>query len=586
MTDRNRVVEKLKRVPIQAAGLLVALAVVNLALFQNCADVGISKKLVDTSEIPQAFASVQGRYCTQLGLGASQKLKIIFILDLSLSNVGAFNGATFQTSLGTDPQSLRFQAMKSFIDSCGSLGQAEYAVVGFATNRISSQNGSCTVPFLKGSGAKAAAKAELDSLFNIERANLANVVALPGVQRPDLLTSYEQGLTCASELILEDAAQATDLENTNYQVFFVTDGAPTVDSQCPSAATCDHLGNATRRTRQIMSTALSFGAQARVQPVYYGNQATPSTDGIMSAIASAGRVENFVRVGSVDQVQFCSLLSQANTIRYTRNAFFATPLTLRSGERGWQKDSDVDGVPDDLEASLGLTVGMRRTHGLLDSICRSIGAGPACQQLIAQTSCAATNVNSIGLSDCDVIGSGQSLQGLSPGTDSDFDGIPDMLEVFSSLEPGQADATLDSDGDGWTNLIEIRQGSNPQRPDRDRNPNLLLSVRESRSSNEAGCPAGQEVWEFRVDQIPLMPIPAFADSGVTRPNRTGNQTPFDLSHGENEHLVYVGYRSSPISGASSSGQIWGALVRIPANPGPTPIPVEPSEFRLLGEPQP
>jgi len=54
--------------------------------------------------------------------------------------------------------------------------------------------------------------------------------------------------------------------------------------------------------------------------------------------------------------------------------------------------------------------------------------------------------------------------------DSDFDGIPDVFEIFFGLDPNDsADAALDPDGDGVSSLDEYRIGTNPmwRNPDTD-----------------------------------------------------------------------------------------------------------------------
>jgi hypothetical protein len=57
--------------------------------------------------------------------------------------------------------------------------------------------------------------------------------------------------------------------------------------------------------------------------------------------------------------------------------------------------------------------------------------------------------------------------------DSDDDGIPDAWEIAYNLDPyNSADASLDSDGDGLTNLQEYRTGTNP----RDPNSGLSLNI--------------------------------------------------------------------------------------------------------------
>jgi DNA-binding MarR family transcriptional regulator len=52
--------------------------------------------------------------------------------------------------------------------------------------------------------------------------------------------------------------------------------------------------------------------------------------------------------------------------------------------------------------------------------------------------------------------------------DDDNDGMPDTWELLYGLDPYNFnDAELDTDSDGWSNLIEYQQGTNPTKPDTD-----------------------------------------------------------------------------------------------------------------------
>jgi hypothetical protein len=65
---------------------------------------------------------------------------------------------------------------------------------------------------------------------------------------------------------------------------------------------------------------------------------------------------------------------------------------------------------------------------------------------------------------------GFDLPGDSVGEDIDGDGLPDSYELLvTGTDPtnpdtwhtGRSDGYKDSDGDGWTNLDEMRNGTNP-----------------------------------------------------------------------------------------------------------------------------
>ena len=58
--------------------------------------------------------------------------------------------------------------------------------------------------------------------------------------------------------------------------------------------------------------------------------------------------------------------------------------------------------------------------------------------------------------------------------DDDNDGMRDSFETANGFDPlNSADARLDADGDGFTNLAEFRAGTNPLDPESKPKPNIM-----------------------------------------------------------------------------------------------------------------
>lgn len=274
-------------------------------------------------------------------------------------------------------------------------------------------------------------------------------------------------------------------------------------------------------------------------------------------------------------------------MKYTKSSFLAIPLTSRPLQNRWGADSDIDGIADEAEPALGFDPNNRRTGGVIDGVCRLLGGPSDCRAFVAARACSML-VNNFGLTGCDLAALGfPATENVDAGIDSDGDGIPDAVEVLRGTEPGSIDAVLDSDGDGVSNVGEIRRGSLVDTPDAGRDPKQFLSITEYRSTDQSGCPEGQEVWGFSVENIPLPDVNAFDDAGVTHPGtQAGQRRELSLSHGKNEHLIFLGFHASPVGRVGASGQQLGTVVRIRKD-GYTgqPIIVNPSDFVLLGETQ-
>ncbi len=163
------------------------------------------------------------------------------------------------------------------------------------------------------------------------------------------------------------------------------------------------------------------------------------------------------------------------------------PLTLVTDGQAsnaliFRLDSDGDDLPDDEEAALGtdpnnpdtdgdgLTDGLE-AHGLCteptlpdsDSDGMSDGFEVQYGLLPCDPADAALDPDNDGLSNL-----GESAAGTDPGNpDTDGDGLLDGYEVDHGLDPNVDDAAQDADSDGLTNAEEAALGTHPTNPDTD-----------------------------------------------------------------------------------------------------------------------
>ncbi len=127
-------------------------------------------------------------------------------------------------------------------------------------------------------------------------------------------------------------------------------------------------------------------------------------------------------------------------------------------------DSDGDGLPDDLEAAVGLNPNVADADGDRD------GDGVSnVEELQLGSDLTSGDTDGDGLGDADEVAAGSSL--TNPDTDGDT--LSDKEEVDAGLDPTKAD----TDGDGAPDNLELDSGTDPKDPND--SPNNVVLIRNT-----------------------------------------------------------------------------------------------------------
>ncbi|MBX2986974.1 MAG: hypothetical protein KF802_03665 [Bdellovibrionaceae bacterium] len=224
-------------------------------------------------------------------------------------------------------------------------------------------------------------------------------------------------------------------------------------------------------------------------------------------------------------------------------------LNVVNRGRGYQLDSDGDGLTDNEELRYGFDPRNRRSNGkYLDKICLDLSGSNDCGAL--NTTCS-KQPNMLGLSDCDWQILGLDLVGTNrdKGLDSDNDGMTDLIELLRGTQPNVKDDLDDPDHDLVRNFDEIRRGSNVLYFDEPFSSPLEVKSSLTKKTGDPSC-AG-ESWEFRVDQLTQVKAPAVRDDlegGIP----TGGLT---FTRGEDENTAVIILKLQPQPGQTGEAEI-------------------------------
>ncbi|MBS2026808.1 MAG: calcium-binding protein [Deltaproteobacteria bacterium] len=298
------------------------------------------------------------------------------------------------------------------------------------------------------------------------------------------------------------------LARTRYMVVLVHDRADVSACADPTAvpnACLDNAGNCipecmlSLQTQKIRDLQQQYGAgEVTVQPIYVRDAIDNVARSQSQAIALAGgtravEANPSTVQGALTALNYASLqrpMVVKEVIAFNRNAAVRDSQVV--------PDSDGDGLSDDEEKALGTDPGNADTDGdgLGDGVEVKVGLDPMTRDTVGGCD-AFGDHDRDGLTDCE-----ERLLGTDYCTgDTDQDTLPDQVEFAMHTDPTAPENAQDNDHDGFTNLDEVKEHTDPNSSD------LAFHAEHAYgySLADAGAtPDGRPCYDFQVTNIQLV----------------------------------------------------------------------------------
>ncbi|MFL5321545.1 MAG: calcium-binding protein [Myxococcaceae bacterium] len=298
----------------------------------------------------------------------------------------------------------------------------------------------------------------------------------------------------------------------------LSSGIPNADAECSKCELSDV-------TAQLKGLSEQYDVgEVSVQPVYITTTPDPLVVEQVAAIARAGgsrevQTDPANVKTTLGQLDFSSLqrhLTLKRLIAFNRN------VVVRNGQM--MLDSDEDGIPDDEEDALGTDKlnPDSDNDGLMDGLELKMGLKPQPGNVDIINGCNVKDDDDFDrLNNCEerVLGTDSCV------SDTDGDGIPDVVELLSSTNPLVPEDLADDDRDGFSNVDEVQSHTDPHSAD--------VAFRTERGyqytvEDADPTPDGRACYKIRAYNISLM-------TSLRRPN-----PPYaDIKQGTNDLYLYM-----------------------------------------------
>lgn len=529
--------------------LLSVLALI--IFFQNCGDVSVQS--AQPSTLPVVKLSRQEQICAPYGYHFGAPLRFIFVMDMSISNIGSLSTETnivsgrtttswfintHESTHPTDPEGRRFDLVKEFIEDCSGGENVTYSVLGFGGTAILPANETCLSAFKP----KDQALQLIDGMKTIQEVDLRDHqhgiingfdIDIPVVMQNQ--TKYSSAISCLAQKVAEDLYVLPENEKPIYYVFFLTDGAPTdLETELNQL-----VPNIQSLSSQVSERAGGF----RFVPIMYTvdgamsvdqrTKAITSLDGMAHAVSSGVDTLQLDEIGSPLGNVFCEQVQPQSKSTYQLTNVFAVNLSAKANKSVLQSDSDQDGVSDQQEIQYGWDPLDAHSTGVLDGLClRYSTRKEDCQEVIENLECPVPSFQ-VGLliNSCDHLFSNRIFGKPLDFIDTDRDEIPDLVEILRSTNPASQDALAMPFSDRVSNLQKIKWGFDIQSSAETGALPEEQKVLVRFSEDEEACSADSKSYSVFIDQLPIVPGFSYVDPV---------KSPIDLSHesGENIYMLY------------------------------------------------
>jgi hypothetical protein len=597
--------------------------------YMNCGDAHLIKARQNLSIVSPS--TISGKFCAQNNGPSDAPKKIIFIVDMSFSNIADCSMGSPDTTKGTDKPGDRLKKIQEFINSpaCDK-GNNEYSIIPFSrvivrdtypnvtpTPQDPDANQVCKrfVPRNK----MVTPQGVVDPQGLLGTLQDLNTSTLTGVQNGSIgcgtgglppgemqTTNYSRALDCMDELIREDTGKVAlenpeKLKDQQYFAYFISDGAPTqADTATPEPTS--EAPRYANRVKDTVTVAKQMTGGMLLQSVYYGPDGTEfdNADQFLGKMTIAGGTKNTKKVSAISGVNLCDFAAAPDRYVFKQTNFTVVNLTAKMVEGNLFPDSDADGLIDSRETASGRKNRRDNKYNLLDSVCELKNCTNPMVDLSGMA-CNPTDPTKIqidpimGISKCDIEAMGLGTRytndddGLcNPGAcpaGGMGDGIPDIIEILKGSLSGTYDSSK-QDGGGLTIYDKIQKGRQPYYDETTLRPPIPLELEMKVSppveiSGGTTCGTAKE-YSFSILNNPLVPTVAYTPPiyATTNPPPATPQEA-NLWHGANENVIMVYFYSTPENGQFIDREIYAAVFKMKFGAHENKVLTK-DDFKLVG----